>query len=610
MGVPTLFISIFRNKNYKNVHAGLKVGETNANYFFLDYNGIVYSAYERIKKNIEGKNLTKNKIEELLIEEVIRYTKYLICNVVKPSQLTYISLDGPAPRAKMVQQRSRRYKGYYDKILFENEKKKHNLYEVKDTITWDKSANISPGTEFMEKLSKSLKLAMESNVFLEHNPEMKMILSDGAVPGEGEHKFLDLIRKMRVQKKYKDDVIYIYGKDADLIVLAVSTQKSNIHIMREVKSETDYELKKMYESYEFLDLNIDNLRIGFNDEITKSFPGNHGFNKMRILNDYIFLTFLVGNDFVMSMPFLKVRKDGLKTLIAIYHDIKLNHSDYLVLYNQDIKNDVPKINVTFLQELFLEISKKEDFLMKKQQEEVNRLMRGGVQDRRMTAEAIMTPYEIYESRYIHLEVCHPQHPMYSKYFEDFMKIDYKKDYEAWKELYYNNYLGVNKTDMESYDRVRMNCVKNYLESLMFSLKYYFCGVPSWTWHYKFRVSPLPSDVFHALKSDIFNPNNFVFQLGEPYTPFQQLMLILPPQMNALVPSVLRPIMNDDKLLCTQFYPVDFRIDASVGIKTQYSEAILPEIDDELLINTVKEHEKDLTACEKERNKIREKPLGT
>jgi 5'-3' exonuclease len=439
---------------------------------------------------------------------------------------------------------------------------------------------------------------------------MKMILSDGAVPGEGEHKFLDLIRKMRVQKKYKNDVIYIYGKDADLIVLAVSTQKSNIHIMREVQSESDYELKKMYESYEFLDLNIDNLRIGFNDEITKSFPGNHGFNKMRILNDYIFLTFLVGNDFVMSMPFLKVRKDGLKTLIAIYHDIKLNHEDYLVLYDQDIKNDIPKINISFLQELFLEISKKEDFLMKKQQEEVNRLMRGGVQDRRMTAEAMMTPNEIYESRYIHLEVCHPQHPMYSKYFEDFMKIDYKKNYEAWKELYYNTYLGVNKTDMESYERVRMNCVKNYLESLMFSLKYYFCGVPSWTWHYKFRVSPLPSDVYHALKSDIFNPNDFVFHLGEPYTPFQQLMLILPPQMNGLVPSVFRPIMNDDKLLCTQFYPVDFRIDASVGIKTQYSEAILPEIDDELLINTVKEHEKDLTASEKERNKIREKPLGT
>jgi 5'-3' exonuclease len=81
-------------------------------------------------------------------------------------------------------------------------------------------------------------------------------------------------------------------------------------------------------------------------------------------------------------------------------------------------------------------------------------------------------------------------------------------------------------------------------------------------------------------------------------------------MNALVPSVLRPIMNDDKLLCTQFYPIDFRIDSSVGIKTQYSEAILPEIDDELLINTVKEHEKNLTVSEKERNKIREKPLGT
>ena len=102
----------------------------------------------------------------------------------------------------------------------------------------------------------------------------------------------------------------------------------------------------------------------------------------------------------------------------------------------------------------------------------------------------------------------------------------------------------------------------------------------------------------------------VFNLDEPYTPFQQLMLILPPQMDILLPSVLRPIMNDDKLLCTQFYPIDFRIDASVGIKTQYSEAILPEIDDELLIETVKKHEKNLTAEEKERNKIQIKPFGT
>jgi 5'-3' exonuclease len=79
---------------------------------------------------------------------------------------------------------------------------------------------------------------------------------------------------------------------------------------------------------------------------------------------------------------------------------------------------------------------------------------------------------------------------------------------------------------------------------------------------------------------------------------------LPPQMNFLVPSVLRPIMNDDKLLCTQFYPIDFRIDVTVGFKTMYSEALLPEIDEELLIGTVKEYEKKLTKEEIDRNTIR------
>ena len=79
-------------------------------------------------------------------------------------------------------------------------------------------------------------------------------------------------------------------------------------------------------------------------------------------------------------------------------------------------------------------------------------------------------------------------------------------------------------------------------------------------------------------------------------------------MNMLLPSVLRPIMTDDKLLCTQFYPIEFRLDVNVGIKTQYSEAILPEIDEELLINTVIKYETKLSEKDKNRNIIKEKPI--
>ena len=41
MGVPTFFLSIIRNKFYKNVHSGVSVNNIDCDYFFLDYNGII-----------------------------------------------------------------------------------------------------------------------------------------------------------------------------------------------------------------------------------------------------------------------------------------------------------------------------------------------------------------------------------------------------------------------------------------------------------------------------------------------------------------------------------------------------------------------------------------
>ena len=603
MGVPTFFLSILKNKYYKNVHSGVQNGKLNCEYFFLDYNGIVYAAYERIKKNIEGNNFSKEKIEELIINEVIRYTRYLICEVVKPSKLTYIALDGPAPRAKMVQQRSRRYKGYYDKIYMQNEKKKFKLNS--DEVEWDRSANISPGTDFMEKLSNKLLEIMKAKGFSTHNPKMQVLLSNSNVPGEGEHKFLPLIRSMRKKESTKNSKIYLYGKDADLIVLAISTHKTNMHVIREVDLQTP-EMKKLYESYEFIHINIDNLRNAFTNDLTRSFE-NRQFDKIRIINDYIFLTFLVGNDFVISLPYLKIKKDGLETLIAVYRSIKMNRDEYLINYHPD-KEDSPTLNIDFFKELIGEMSKKEDFLMKKQQKEVDRLMRGSHDNRRMEEEYKLTPFEIFQTRYIHLQVCSPDHPLFHKYHEEFKKIDYNKDYEIWKEEYYKFYLNIDKSNEQEYLNMRINLVENYLESVMFNLKYYFQGCPSWQWHYKFRVSPLLTDIHYVLENNIIDMNNIKFEEGTPYTPFQQLMLIFPPQMDFLIPTALRPIMNDDKLLCTQFYPIDFRIDATVGQKTQYSEAILPEIDEELLIDTVKKYEKKLTTKEIERNSIRSKPF--
>ena len=597
MGIPTFFLGIIKNKKYNKTHSAVQNGKLNCDYFFLDYNGIVYNAYENIKKNIEGKNLSKNDIEKLLIDEVIRYTQYLICTVVCAKKLTYISFDGPAPRAKMVQQRSRRYKGYADKMYILNEKK-HRFHIDHDDNEWDRSANISPGTEFMQKLSDRLKNTIKGKQFNLHNPTMQIILSDSNVPGEGEHKFLSILRTIRDKPETKNLKIYLYGKDADLIVLSICTHKENIFVLREVQKEVK-ELKEIYNDHEFLQLNIDNLKNAFYSNLTYKLK-NMVFDRENILNDYIVITFLVGNDFVMSLPFLKIRKGGLDTLISIYHNIKQNRTDYLTYFDEQ---RLPQLNILFFKDLINELMSREDIFMKEQQIEINKLMNGYKNKQTIESEKDKTPFEIFLSRYSHLQVCSSHHPLYQKYHEEFKKINYNLDYDIWSEQYYKYYLNIDKTNLEEYNSKKMDLVKNYIESIVFSLKYYFNKCPSWTWHYKNRISPLLSDVYHALNNNIITMNDITFELGEPYTPFQQLMLILPPQMAPLLPPSLRPIMTDDTLLCTQFYPIQFNLDVTVGIKTIYSEALLPEIDEELLINTIKKYEKLLTEAEKERNLV-------
>ena len=604
MGVPTFFLQIIKNKFYKNVHNGIENGKVNCDYFFMDFNGTVYNAYEIVKKRLEGQNISNNKLEELLIEEVISLTQNLICNVIKPKKMTYIALDGPAPRAKMVQQRSRRFKAPMEKEFMKNLRKKYNIND--DTIDWDRSANISPGTKFMEKLSNGILNAMKNKTFQKHNENMSIIFNNGNVPGEGEHKFLDIIRKMRTIEISQNDSIYLYGRDADLIVLAVTTHKNNIHIVREIKAETDKELKKTYEDYEYLQINIDQLADGFYKELIRKNQSGKKFQKVNVLNDYIFLTFLVGNDFVPSLPFLKIKKGGLNKIIDIYHKISNTTHEYLVLYDIDKKKE-PIINYTFLLKIFLYTSENEDSWMKNDlQREIDRSLTGSIDQRTQEAEENMSTYEKMKTRYTHMHIANPNHPLFSIYQEEIRSLDFKKDYDIWSQDYYNFYLGITKNNIIEYTEMKDKLVLNYLESLAFTLKYYFTGCPSWQWHYQFRVAPLLNDISNYMSENANCIENIHFKLGKPYTPYQQLMLILPPQVDYIIPEQLRPIMHDDKIGCTQFYPLEARLDVTVGGKTMYSEPILPEIDESLLLNIIKKEEENLTKEEKIRNEIRTK----
>ena len=176
MGVPGLALYYYlKYGTNKDLSISIDdIAKRGYDWIFFDYNSLIHpcayqiiSANEEIYNKITDINERTLMIENDIITNCIVYTKLIInqCNVSNVN----ISIDGIAPRSKMQQQRERRYKSEF--------------FALKDKL-WD-SNKITPGTNFMEKLSRSLR-----------NEFKNAQLSDSNEPGEGEHKIMNIIKNI------------------------------------------------------------------------------------------------------------------------------------------------------------------------------------------------------------------------------------------------------------------------------------------------------------------------------------------------------------------------------------------------------------------------------
>lgn len=92
--------------------------------------------------------------EEKIFQDIFHYIEVLF-RMIKPRKLFFMAVDGVAPRAKMNQQRARRFRSAKDAEKLEDKARRRG--EVLPTDARFDSNCITPGTVFMAELHEQLK---------------------------------------------------------------------------------------------------------------------------------------------------------------------------------------------------------------------------------------------------------------------------------------------------------------------------------------------------------------------------------------------------------------------------------------------------------------------
>jgi intein/homing endonuclease len=374
--------------------------------------------------------------------------------------------------------------------------------------------SITPGTKFMDYLSKYIdwyirKRICEDSLIWKN---VDVIFSNEKSPGEGEYKLMNFIRF------YADlnETFCINGLDADLIMLSLISHRPSFYIIRE----------ELYDKHEFNLVNIGGISI----ELVKKLKwDSDSFDPMNAIDDFVFLCFLVGNDFLPHIPGIEILSGGIDSMIEILKSIGLSHGHLTSTINGNITINIKQLQIFFATIGLTEKTMLQDKLDNKQK---------------------FFPDELLEK--------------YGKLNE---KTKYELDIEGYKKDFYKTKTPEIKGDVKE-------LCHEYIEGLQWVISYYTTGCPNWKWCFKHHYAPFASDV----ANNLLDYNQPKYNRTTSNTPFQQLLCVLPPKSANLIPLPLSKLLTDENSPLQKWCPRDVKIDSS-GVRRKWeSKVLLPFCD--------------------------------
>jgi 5'-3' exoribonuclease 2 len=511
MGVPGFFKWLLekerKNKNLIRNSINKKI-----KYLMLDTNCLLHPCINHVIDKIKNNpdvyiGYDRNKVELEIWKLITRRIDEMI-NKLKP-EIIYIAIDGVVPMSKILQQRQRRHRYYYD----------NSQNEICNNIYPITSIELTPGTEYMERIHLNM-INYLKNINQIKGSKIKYIYSSYHIEGEGEHKILRYIKN----NIKNNDTIVIYGLDADLLFLALSAMITNntldLYIMRE---------KPIFDNK---DVNLDDVNTEYNYVEIKELYNVISSTTMNAtaigipVPDFIVLCYLIGNDFMPHLLTITFKKKGLDRLISAYENVIKKVGSDKTIVEKDVNSNKFIINYDFLYELFIEIV--------------------------YTERNIWRPYRYTSNSHTansHTSNSHTTNAPSNKGLIVEEKIEFKDDNE-----YYNNYLGT--IELVISKNTRKHLVLKYIEGIEWCMNYYLNNTNSWSWGYPYAIAPLIQDIItyfpQTSSSNVFGERELC--------PMEQLILAIPRETYKYVlTQELITELRQNKIIGYMF-PISFTID--------------------------------------------------